>query len=174
LPSSTSVMASIRSFFLLACTCMCFMRIRCIVLVLVLGGLVYACLPLWSDIRFSGACSPFLLCLTPQMSEVQALVVDNGSGMCKAGFAGDDAPRSVFPSIVGTSTVVSSASFWHGDSSVCLPQMGCSICVSIVCICGLCVYVYVCVCVCVCVGHNRPPPPPGCHGRHGPKGLVRW
>ena len=32
---------------------------------------------------------------------VQALVVDNGSGMCKAGFAGDDAPRAVFPSIVG-------------------------------------------------------------------------
>jgi len=30
-----------------------------------------------------------------------ALVVDNGSGMVKAGFAGDDAPRSVFPSIVG-------------------------------------------------------------------------
>jgi actin beta/gamma 1 len=33
--------------------------------------------------------------------EMQALVVDNGSGMCKAGFAGDDAPRAVFPSIVG-------------------------------------------------------------------------
>jgi len=33
--------------------------------------------------------------------EVMALVVDNGSGMCKAGFAGDDAPRAVFPSIVG-------------------------------------------------------------------------
>ncbi|TPP61767.1 actin [Fasciola gigantica] len=33
--------------------------------------------------------------------EVQGLVVDNGSGMCKAGFAGDDAPRAVFPSIVG-------------------------------------------------------------------------
>ncbi|KAG7165412.1 Actin-like 14 [Homarus americanus] len=32
--------------------------------------------------------------------EVAALVVDNGSGMCKAGFAGDDA-RAVFPSIVG-------------------------------------------------------------------------
>jgi len=30
-----------------------------------------------------------------------ALVIDNGSGMVKAGFAGDDAPRSVFPSIVG-------------------------------------------------------------------------
>ena len=33
--------------------------------------------------------------------EVQTLVIDNGSGMCKAGFAGDEAPRSVFPSIVG-------------------------------------------------------------------------
>ena len=42
--------------------------------------------------------------LTTAMAEdedVQALVVDNGSGMCKAGFAGDDAPRAVFPSIVG-------------------------------------------------------------------------
>jgi hypothetical protein len=37
--------------------------------------------------------------LTPNSSkmsdEVAALVVDNGSGMCKAGFAGDDAPRAV-------------------------------------------------------------------------------
>jgi len=33
--------------------------------------------------------------------DVSALVIDNGSGMCKAGFAGDDAPRAVFPSIVG-------------------------------------------------------------------------
>ncbi|XP_032661221.1 beta-actin-like protein 2 isoform X3 [Chelonoidis abingdonii] len=33
--------------------------------------------------------------------EIAALVVDNGSGMCKAGIAGDDAPRAVFPSIVG-------------------------------------------------------------------------
>ena len=32
--------------------------------------------------------------------DIQALVVDNGSGICKAGFAGDDAPRAVFPSIV--------------------------------------------------------------------------
>jgi len=37
----------------------------------------------------------------------QALVVDNGSGMCKAGFAGDDAPRAVFPSIVGRPKVKS-------------------------------------------------------------------
>jgi len=33
--------------------------------------------------------------------DLAALVIDNGSGMCKAGFAGDDAPRAVFPSIVG-------------------------------------------------------------------------
>jgi actin-related protein len=33
--------------------------------------------------------------------DLQALVIDNGSGVCKAGFAGDDAPRCVFPSIVG-------------------------------------------------------------------------
>jgi len=33
--------------------------------------------------------------------DITGLVVDNGSGMCKAGFAGDDAPRAVFPSIVG-------------------------------------------------------------------------
>jgi len=32
-----------------------------------------------------------------------ALVIDNGSGMVKSGFAGDDAPRAVFPSIVGRS-----------------------------------------------------------------------
>ena len=33
--------------------------------------------------------------------EVTAVVIDNGSGVCKAGFAGDDAPRSVFSTIVG-------------------------------------------------------------------------
>lgn len=29
------------------------------------------------------------------------IVIDNGSGMCKAGFASEDAPRAVFPCIVG-------------------------------------------------------------------------
>ncbi|KAJ8613029.1 hypothetical protein CTAYLR_004056 [Chrysophaeum taylorii] len=32
---------------------------------------------------------------------VQALVIDNGSGNCKCGFSGDEAPRAVFPCIVG-------------------------------------------------------------------------
>jgi actin beta/gamma 1 len=47
----------------------------------------------------------FLTALETKMSEageeLAALVVDNGSGMVKSGFAGDDAPRAVFPSIVG-------------------------------------------------------------------------
>ena len=33
--------------------------------------------------------------------DISVLVMDNGSGMCKAGFAGGDAPRVAFPSIVG-------------------------------------------------------------------------
>ena len=43
----------------------------------------------------------FHICSSAMEDEIAALVVDNGSGMCKAGFAGDDAPRAVFPSIVG-------------------------------------------------------------------------
>jgi len=35
--------------------------------------------------------------------EVEILVIDNGSGMCKAGIAGDDMPKVVFPSIIGRS-----------------------------------------------------------------------
>jgi len=37
------------------------------------------------------------------MSEdkVSAVVIDNGSGECKAGFAGDESPCSAFPSIIG-------------------------------------------------------------------------
>ena len=31
----------------------------------------------------------------------QVLVFDNGSGMVRGGYAGDKAPRTVFPSIVG-------------------------------------------------------------------------
>ena len=46
--------------------------------------------------------------------DVAALVIDNGSGMCKAGFAGDDAPRAVFPSIVGRPRhQVSSVLVWY-------------------------------------------------------------
>ncbi|CAF3222785.1 unnamed protein product [Rotaria socialis] len=33
--------------------------------------------------------------------DLSAIVIDNGSGMVKAGFAGEDAPRAVFPAVVG-------------------------------------------------------------------------
>jgi len=38
-----------------------------------------------------------------ETEEAQSVVIDNGSGMVKAGYSGDDAPRVVFPSIVGRS-----------------------------------------------------------------------
>jgi len=34
-------------------------------------------------------------------AEQQIVIIDNGSGMMKAGFAGEEAPSAVFPSIVG-------------------------------------------------------------------------
>jgi actin len=37
--------------------------------------------------------------------ETRSVVCDNGSGMVKAGYSGDDAPRCVFPSVVGTPKV---------------------------------------------------------------------
>ncbi|CAE7938194.1 ACT1, partial [Symbiodinium necroappetens] len=53
--------------------------------------------------KYSVWIGPWVVPHGPAQGEgiVAALVVDNGSGMCKAGFAGDDAPRAVFPSIVG-------------------------------------------------------------------------
>ncbi|KAK8810478.1 hypothetical protein WA158_007053 [Blastocystis sp. Blastoise] len=32
---------------------------------------------------------------------IQSIVIDNGSGLCKIGYSGDDAPRKVFPCVVG-------------------------------------------------------------------------
>ena len=36
------------------------------------------------------------------MSDEVSVVIDNVSGMCKAGLSGEDAPRAVFPAITGT------------------------------------------------------------------------
>ena len=35
------------------------------------------------------------------MMDHSSVVIDNGSGFMKAGLAGEDAPRSQFPSVVG-------------------------------------------------------------------------
>lgn len=32
---------------------------------------------------------------------MDVVVIDNGSGSCQSGFAGEDAPRSIFPLVVG-------------------------------------------------------------------------
>ncbi|KAL4481485.1 hypothetical protein ABPG74_007574 [Tetrahymena malaccensis] len=57
------------------------------------------------------------------MSEVApAVVIDNGSGRCKAGIAGDDAPRTDFPSIVGrpkyTCTMFGEKELYVGDDAL--------------------------------------------------------
>lgn len=38
--------------------------------------------------------------LPSDLTHTDIQVIDNGSGMCKAGFAGDDAPRAVFPYVL--------------------------------------------------------------------------
>jgi actin-related protein len=35
------------------------------------------------------------------MNDLNPIVIDNGSGIIKAGFAGDEHPRTVFPTVVG-------------------------------------------------------------------------
>jgi actin-related protein len=39
--------------------------------------------------------------------ENPAVVIDNGSGMCKAGLSGEDNPRAVFPALVGVARTAS-------------------------------------------------------------------
>ncbi len=75
-----------------------------------------------------------------QSDEVQALVVDNGSGMCKAGFAGDDAPRAVFPSIVGRPK--------HPGIMVC-------ICVDLYLHLRICIHAAECIAMCEAAVHSR-------------------
>lgn len=35
------------------------------------------------------------------MTNKPAVVIDNGSGRCKTGMAGEDAPKAVFPAVIG-------------------------------------------------------------------------
>ncbi|XP_049388726.1 actin-104-like [Solanum stenotomum] len=54
--------------------------------------------------------------------DIQTLVIDCGSRMTKAGFAGDDSPRAVFPSIVGrphhTGVMVRQKAAYAGDQAL--------------------------------------------------------
>ena len=47
--------------------------------------------------------------------EVQAIVIDNGGHTCSVGFAGDDAPKAVFPTVVGRQDAVKDA--YVGDEA---------------------------------------------------------
>jgi len=49
--------------------------------------------------------------------EQQAVVIDNGTGFIKAGFAGDDAPRCAFPNIIGCDKKCE-ADFYVGDEAI--------------------------------------------------------
>lgn len=67
-----------------------------------MGSIVCHCSEFeFQPFKFNAISSLFHLEFKMCDDDVAALVIDNGSGMCKAGFAGDDAPRAVFPSIVG-------------------------------------------------------------------------
>ncbi len=81
--------------------------------------------------------------------DVAALVVDNGSGMCKAGFAGDDAPRAVFPSIVGRPRHQVPTAVWRSQDCKTKPPDECS---------------RTCDCKCLCAG---------CDGGNGTEGQLR-
>ena len=50
--------------------------------------------------RSQGAMSPFSVMLA-QEQELKPIIIDNGTGVIIAGFAGDDAPKSVFPNCAG-------------------------------------------------------------------------
>jgi len=52
-------------------------------------------------VRSQGAMSPFSVLLAQGQDLLQTIVLDNGTGMIKAGFAGDDSPKSVFPNCAG-------------------------------------------------------------------------
>ena len=61
--------------------------------------------------------------------EVQVVALDNGSHMIKAGFCGDDAPRTVFPSIIGRSNYqnimsgMNERDYYIGDEALCRRDM---------------------------------------------------
>ncbi|KAH3766237.1 actin 11 [Pelomyxa schiedti] len=55
--------------------------------------------------------------------EVRAVVIDSGTGTCKAGFAGDAAPRAIIPSVVGRHNL-SSAEVQEREINAVCPYVG--------------------------------------------------
>lgn len=57
--------------------------------------------------------------------EVRALVVDTGSGLLKAGWAGEEVPHVVFPSIVGRPQRQYQVQTYHQVRTACLSLIIC-------------------------------------------------
>lgn len=57
-------------------------------------------------------CEINFLPLVESTDEVSAIVIDLGSHTCKAGYAGEDAPKAVFPSVSVFSTLFTFLKFW--------------------------------------------------------------
>jgi hypothetical protein len=65
------------------------------------GGVCVSLLGMYVFLAFAWQASGVPSGTLHSFEEIPALVIDCGSGMCKGGFAGDDVPRAVFPSILG-------------------------------------------------------------------------
>ena len=50
--------------------------------------------------------------------EVTAVCIDVGTATCKVGFAGDEAPRTVFPTILGRSKAHSNISDYQENKDI--------------------------------------------------------
>ena len=61
------------------------------------------------------------------VDEISALVLDAGYSTIRAGFAGEDVPKSVVSSYYGTVPVGSTPKYLYGDNSVNVPSPGISI-----------------------------------------------
>lgn len=62
------------------------------------GGGKYHNIPIYIYLLRVLICANVILCLF-YIDEVSAIVIDLGSHTCKAGYAGEDAPKAVFPSV---------------------------------------------------------------------------
>ena len=49
------------------------------------------------------------------MDEAEAVIIENGSIQCKAGIAGDDAPRCCFAAVVGRNKIPRINDIYVGD-----------------------------------------------------------
>jgi actin-related protein len=81
--------------------------------------------PLWEESRAQHCQAKRYSWAIENMAD-QAVIIDNGSGFVKAGFAGDDTPRQVFPSVVGKrlNPVSAGQNTYVGDKAQSMARQG--------------------------------------------------